>query len=339
VSPSSVWFCAILALISALGHLMPQLTRPDLFFGVTVARSFRSSPPALRILRRYRIALWSITSLAAAFCVVLHVPLVALSIYLLGVAAAQISSHRMASAHATTPGSLIELDLAAPVERIPGGTLALVLPLVVLLGLGYWAVAHLDQLPDRLPLHWSFTGPNRWAMTSAHAVVALVSQYGVACLIPAVLALAVLHGSRRVSTAGAPEGAERRFRQRAVWLLLTVEYLLAVPPMLTLLSAPAWAMPVWSVTVLLIVIGFSVALLRAGQGGSRLAPSGGRSVGDRTRDEHWIGGMIYYNRSDPAVLVEKRMGIGWTVNLGNPWAWALLVLIVAVPALLSRLMR
>lgn len=29
-------------------------------------------------------------------------------------------------------------------------------------------------------------------------------------------------------------------------------------------------------------------------------------------------GTVYVNAEDPAVLVPKRVGIGWTVNLGNP---------------------
>jgi uncharacterized membrane protein len=29
--------------------------------------------------------------------------------------------------------------------------------------------------------------------------------------------------------------------------------------------------------------------------------------------------MIYHNPNDPALLVEKRMGIGWTFNFANKW--------------------
>jgi uncharacterized membrane protein len=35
-------------------------------------------------------------------------------------------------------------------------------------------------------------------------------------------------------------------------------------------------------------------------------------AGDRTPDESWIGGLLYFNRADPALFVEKRMRIGWT---------------------------
>ena len=42
------------------------------------------------------------------------------------------------------------------------------------------------------------------------------------------------------------------------------------------------------------------------------------------QDECWKLGLIYFNRNDPALWVEKRFGIGWTVNMANPKSWFLL---------------
>jgi uncharacterized membrane protein len=44
--------------------------------------------------------------------------------------------------------------------------------------------------------------------------------------------------------------------------------------------------------------------------------------------------MFYVNPADPSILVEKRFGIGYTVNLGNRWSWVALV-VVLVPAALG----
>ena len=35
-------------------------------------------------------------------------------------------------------------------------------------------------------------------------------------------------------------------------------------------------------------------------------------------DEKWIYGFIYYNKEDPSVMVEKRFGAGWSMNMANP---------------------
>jgi hypothetical protein len=53
-------------------------------------------------------------------------------------------------------------------------------------------------------------------------------------------------------------------------------------------------------------------------------------IGDRTADSHWIGGLIYFNPTDPAVFVERRMGIGWTLNFGNLWSWTSLITVAAI---------
>jgi uncharacterized membrane protein len=42
-------------------------------------------------------------------------------------------------------------------------------------------------------------------------------------------------------------------------------------------------------------------------------------------------GKVYFNRSDPALFVEKRMGLGYTLNFGNPVSW--FVIIVGAVAL------
>jgi uncharacterized membrane protein len=309
-----------------------------MFFGVTVDPAFRTTEAARRILRDYRIALWSSAISAGALIGVLHRPVVAFLIYVIGTCGAQVASHRRASIHATTRSTTIEVDLSAPQEHIPGGLLVALLPFIVLIGLGLWAVPHMDRLPDRLPVHWGFNGPNRWVITSPRAIIGLLVQHTFVCLLLTASALGVLHWSRRVSVSGPSAAAERRFRRRTVLLVLTTEYFSLLPPVFILLQAPAVAMKVWSVALLVTILAFVISLMRAGQGGTRLTTVGGGAIGDRTADARWIGGLIYFNPTDPALLVEKRMGIGWTLNLGNPWMWAPLIG-VAVIVLMGPLLK
>ena len=59
--------------------------------------------------------------------------------------------------------------------------------------------------------------------------------------------------------------------------------------------------------------------------------------GGRPPDDKWKG-VFYSNPDDPAVLVAKRYGIGYTLNFGNPWSWvvlALILLLVAAPIAFS----
>jgi uncharacterized membrane protein len=82
----------------------------------------------------------------------------------------------------------------------------------------------------------------------------------------------------------------------------------------------------------LVVVGIPVVrVLR------RAAVSAGPPVGDTTPDSCWTFGRIYVNRDDPALFVERRMGLGYTLNLGNPWSWVVVIVFVmaiSVPLLL-----
>lgn len=41
----------------------------------------------------------------------------------------------------------------------------------------------------------------------------------------------------------------------------------------------------------------------------------------RADDDNWKLGLFYTSRKDPAALVPKRYGWGWTMNFGSPWTW------------------
>ncbi|MCU1325466.1 MAG: hypothetical protein JWN34_836, partial [Bryobacterales bacterium] len=51
-----------------------------------------------------------------------------------------------------------------------------------------------------------------------------------------------------------------------------------------------------------------------------------------TPSEAWkFGGQLYYNPEDPALMVQKRIGIGYTVNFARPLAWVLLGSFLVLP--------
>ncbi|MGL5021362.1 MAG: DUF5808 domain-containing protein [Mycoplasmatales bacterium] len=56
-------------------------------------------------------------------------------------------------------------------------------------------------------------------------------------------------------------------------------------------------------------------------------------------DDNWYYGAFYFNKNDPSLFVEKRVGIGWTVNFGNKGVVIVLVLIflIIIIAILNQL--
>ena len=71
-----------------------------------------------------------------------------------------------------------------------------------------------------------------------------------------------------------------------------------------------------------------VYAFKVGQGGSRLtieieeeSPGG---ITDYDDDKYWKAGIFYVNKEDPSIFVEKRFGVGWTINFGHPLRYLIL---------------
>jgi len=81
--------------------------------------------------------------------------------------------------------------------------------------------------------------------------------------------------------------------------------------------------------LVVIIVVMVAVMFRIGQGGSRLkvrvgepAETAGPKSTDVTDDDsYWKLGVFYFNPADPALFVEKRFGIGWTINLARPAGW------------------
>jgi uncharacterized membrane protein len=98
--------------------------------------------------------------------------------------------------------------------------------------------------------------------------------------------------------------------------------------LLAVVVAMAAAMFIWTVWM--------------GQGGQRsLDQAGATRPGDATPDAAWKGGVIYYNPADPALFVEKRMGLGWTLNFANRRAWIFLAIlgVIVLISVFNKLQR
>lgn len=47
-------------------------------------------------------------------------------------------------------------------------------------------------------------------------------------------------------------------------------------------------------------------------------------------DEKWIYGFIYYNKEDPSLMVEKRLGMGWNMNMAHPLGKIITIILILI---------
>ena len=87
--------------------------------------------------------------------------------------------------------------------------------------------------------------------------------------------------------------------------------------------------------VLTFVVVLTVVLVRAGRERARLAggahPRTDAAIGGHPADRCWKAGIFYVNPDDPALFVEKRFGIGYTLNFAHPVSWLVLSLAILAP--------
>jgi uncharacterized membrane protein len=168
----------------------------------------------------------------------------------------------------------------------------------------------------------------------------------IACLLLAGVSYGVLRWSRSVRVGGDPGCAEEHFRGAVVGIMLAAEYFLAALAAWTSLLPLQHAqgpLPGFSwilVLTLLFAVVSSLVLVRLGQGGMRrvrsevLHQEGTHPVGDGTADRYWKAGLFYVNRDDPALFVEKRFGLGYTLNFGHPGTWLLIAALILLPVII-----
>ena|GEM_PF-690549 len=135
------------------------------------------------------------------------------------------------------------------------------------------------------------------------------------------------------------------------WLGLAMILMMA-GAQLSILGMLSALFSLWaSIALLVFVLVVMVYLLFAiGQGGYRLGErqkavtatsiDGHVIEGDVAEDdEHWIlWGTFYNNPEDPSLFVQKRVGMGWTTNVGNPIGkWLMIITAALVVAFLVAL--
>jgi uncharacterized membrane protein len=219
--------------------------------------------------------------------------------------------------------------------------------LAVTAGIGAWRYG---DLPATLPTPNGLTvdAGRRSATTVSYAFATVTAQLLIILLI--VLLAVAIPRARPELDAEQPAGSAARYRAHlaSVLRLLLISAGCANASLLVA-SLQVWEILEPTLVVTLVsylplaaaVVTWAAFAVRAGDAGHRLPAADGDSdesqYVQRDDDRYWhLAGMIYLNRRDPAILVHRRAGMYWTLNLGNPVSWALIAAIALV-ALLTGL--
>lgn len=343
---------AVLLLVFAW---MPLMRGGRAFFGVRVSdETYRAE--GRRLLRRY----WQ--TLAAAFF------LLGGAGYYATLRTGQPWPSVAASLASAAAAILVYLFYARRVEplAVPGGetrfasslrargpeeyTVGWVEACVVLLTLAPFAVLgyFYPRLPAQIPVHWNLSGePDAWEAKGFSTVfflpvLGLYMQLlfhvfkrdlaGAKMTLPAAKAEAYLRGK---------EGYLRANVRLLDWaraclaaLFLDISLLTVFTPLPGLARYAGAANAGIFALVAVLIGGIIYFIVRMSAINAALEEQTGDEYVQRAADErHWRhGGLTYYNPDDPALVVEKLVGLGYTLNMAHRGVRARLALLAGIPA-------
>lgn len=340
--------------INALGFcFIPALSRRDIFFANTVPSDFREEPIARETLFRYRLMIAGGFLATLVAVQTISAPsqrlLIPVTFAQLGVSMAAWSwAHRRIRPYAIAPTAVRVASLTPRDLSYPGSIVAITGPFVILAVAALFVYANWDAIPDRFPTHWNASGtPDRWETKTIRSVYRPLVMGVIIIAVTQLQTWFLLRRTRQIATGQSGE-AEWRFKRRTAGYGVLSTYVMAVlfsyfatRKLVTTDAGLGWGFWALMGTIVAMSIGFTVWMAFVGQGGQRRVPAaeGSPVLGDASPDRAWIAGIFYFNPQDPAIFVEKRMGLGWTLNYGNKWAWLFTVVVLGVPPLIFLLLR
>jgi len=199
-----------------------------------------------------------------------------------------------------------------------------------------------DRIPDEVPIHTSFSGKVTYNEKSPSVLLFLPLTQLFMIGVMAAVNYSIMHAKQQVSAKNPHISKQQNIIFRRRWSLFIIISAILMTVMFTFMQTAMifqQLLPYQDV-VLLIVIGLilfgTIAIsIKTGQGGSRvnIEVEEKGSMNQLDDDQFWKLGQFYVNKNDPSFFVEKRFGVGWTVNFAHPIVWLILLIILVIPFL------
>ncbi|OAA86879.1 DUF1648 domain-containing protein [Clostridium ljungdahlii] len=216
--------------------------------------------------------------------------------------------------------------------------------IIVNIILGYM---NYDSLPYKVPTHWDFSGNVTGYQFKSRF---LIWEMPITQIFTTFMFFIIYKGigwsKQQISSIDPEASIKKNSIFRRSWSMYMVIF--AVMTNLLLTVATVQRFRVFNVSntfsniiilafALVTILSSIVLAFKIGQGGSNIKfkndgeEKGKPDFGDKDDDKCWVlGNTIYYNKNDPSLFVEKRFGIGWTINAGRPLGMAVYIGIIVI---------
>lgn len=362
----------IIVVIFIIQILTPKLTRKEIYFGVRIPEEQLENEKLKKIYREYIgnniivLILYTIVySLLLLNLNQLFVPLQSVGIflylvitfYIYYIANKKVKDIKEKSGWYKDKRSAVVVDTNFSKEKgnkMLASPWWFLIPVVIIIGNIITAFNVYDRIPDIFAIHWNTLGQaDSWVKKSYKSILLIPAMQ---CFITIVMffTFKIIGWSKQQISASNPEISKeqnRIFRYRwsiyiiAMAVIMNLFFTFINLNTLQVIKSNNKTMMVYSLSFAVIgCIGSLIMSIKTGQGGSRVRIQNGEgklnNLIDRDDDRYWkLGNSIYINKDDPSLFVEKRFGIGWTMNFGRIESITILVVFLIIILLMKLLLK
>lgn len=348
--PTMIFLLVFLPIV-ALFASMPYLTRRTISFGVSITEDNFHHLKLITMRKRYVLwsccsgflltaVIWAITMSTDALdfgmmTLILALGLVAIHFAIYLIFHLKMKKLKTALSSNESFSRIVAIDTSFRSRKITYSAYWYILHAMIAALSFVFAISYYDQIPDTLTLQYDFKGNPTTIVSKSYQAVFMTNAIQFVLIVLFVCIHYVIVKSKQQIDSTQPEYSLQQnimFRRR--WSLFAILFgLLTV----ILLSVIQWAIilsfsyAVMGTVVIsfitLMTIGIFITVFSTGQGGSRIKVST-KTTGQIPMDDdkYWKLGEFYFNKNDPSLFVEKRNGIGWTLNYARPVGWIVLLL-------------
>lgn len=358
-----IFYLVIQIPLYVLLAFMPHLTRKTESFGISIPREVYELPILKEIRKRYAVFMsaWTVlTLLGYGVCLfgMEVLPGILMAVWMGGYLCVSFVLYllfhfqmkRLKETHQWEKEKTqsVVIDTQFRNRKIVHSHWWFIPPFVIAITTAILLIVNYPSLPEQLPLQYDFQGniTNTVAKTYASVLGLSITQISITVLL---LLMNVMIGrtKQQIDADSPKQSLEQNIIFRRSWSAFTIGSCYSLVLLFTLMNVamhipipPLVLMIAILVQVVIMVAWATWLSFKVGQGGNRLQTTTTEKSDaiNRDDDRYWKLGLIYVNPHDPAVFVEKRFGIGWTLNFARLGSWLVLLgmlLIILLPVWLS----
>jgi uncharacterized membrane protein len=344
-------------LMYILGFFLGRMTKRNIILGVTVDDQYLTHDKVMNLKKMYIMLYSTIMTVLTGVFVYLDLTnykvynmMIYVGLWIVIASVIYVYLHgrmikvnkEFVGAQPPKSGRVISASLVNRQIEIPLINMYFIIPFLVLLLTCIVTLVNYGDLPSQIPLRYDFDGTvTQWGDKNFLTIYMLIFiQLFLSILLYFATYASVKYtrrdlDSRKPKTSSIQfEIAMRRFAVVMAIILTVLNLMLGLMQMTMMGYLQTSGLLIASTIVIplvIIMIALIVFFVTTGMTGDKIKVAidePEREVEKVNDDQHWKGGMFYYNKSDSSIFVPKRFGGGFTLNFANPISILCIVVIL-----------